>query len=64
MILATAVLEVLEPDRLYEASDLHARFPDNSMDTLRDAMHALWLERRVERVGALGWRRQESKVRQ
>ena len=47
-------------DHAYEASTIHAFFPDISMDTLREALHALWIARRVERVGASGWRRHDS----
>jgi hypothetical protein len=59
--LAAALLDVMAPDHAYEASTLHALFPDISMDSLRAALHALWIDRRVERVGASGWRRQESR---
>ena len=58
--LIAAILNVMEWDRSYEASSLKAMFPDISMDTLREALHSLWIDRRVERVGASGWRRQES----
>ena len=58
--LIAAILDVMEWDRSYEATSLKAMFPDISMDTLREALHALWIERRVERVGASGWRRFES----
>lgn len=58
--LAAAILDVMEQEREYEATALKARFPDISMDTLREALHALWIERRVERVGVSGWRRFES----
>ena len=58
--LAAAILDVMEGERAYEAVSLKALFPDISMDTLREALHALWIERRVERVGASGWRRFES----
>jgi len=59
--LIAAILNVMEWDRAYEASSLKAMFPDISMDTLREALHSLWIDRRVERVGASGWRRQESR---
>ena len=59
--LITALLDVMEWDRSYEAVALHAMFPNTSMDSLREALHALWIDRRVERVGLSGWRRQESR---
>ena len=59
--LIAALLDVMEWDRSYEAVTLKSMFPDISMDTLREALHALWIDRRVERVGASGWRRQESR---
>ena len=58
--LAAAILDVMQQEREYEATALKAMFPDISMDTLREALHALWIERRVERVGVSGWRRFES----
>jgi hypothetical protein len=58
--LITALLNVMEWDRAYEAVTLKAMFPNTSMDSLREALHALWIDRRVERVGMCGWRRQES----
>src|SRR6185436_12759483 len=58
--LTAAILDVMEEQRPYDQSALKAMFPDISMDTLREALHALWIERRVERVGASGWRRFES----
>ena len=58
--LAAAILDVMEQEREYEATALKSMFPDISMDTLREALHALWIERRVERVGVSGWRRFES----
>jgi hypothetical protein len=59
--LIAALLDVMEWDREYEAVALHANFPNTSMDSLRAALHALWIDRRVERVGVSGWRRQESR---
>ena len=58
--LISALLDLMEWDRTYEAVILHAMIPDTSMDRLREALHALWIDRRVERVGVSGWRRQES----
>ena len=59
--LIAAILDVMEWDRSYEVTSLKAMFPDISMDSLREALHALWIDRRVERVGASGWRRYESR---
>jgi hypothetical protein len=59
--LIAAILDVMEWDRSYEGVTLKAMFPEISMDTLREALHALWLDRRVERVGVSGWRRYESR---
>jgi hypothetical protein len=59
--LIAALLDVMEWDRKYEVFTLHAMFPNTSMDSLREALHALWIDRRVERVGVHGWRRQESR---
>ena len=59
--LITALLDVMEWDRSYEAVALHAMLPNTSMDSLSEALHALWIDRRVERVGLSGWRRQESR---
>jgi hypothetical protein len=58
--LITALLDLMEWDRTYEAVALHGMFPNTSMDRLREALHDLWIDRRVERVGVSGWRRQES----
>ena len=59
--LIAGILDVMERDRGYEAATLKALFPDISMDTLREALHALWIDRHVERVGASGWKRHESR---
>jgi hypothetical protein len=59
-MLGTAVLDVMEADRTYEIRTLHGVLSDTSMESLRAALHALWIDRRVERVGLSGWRRQES----
>jgi hypothetical protein len=58
--LVATILRVMEWNRAYEALTLQALCPGTSMDALREALHALWIARRVERVGASGWRRQES----
>jgi hypothetical protein len=59
--LNAAILDVMAWDRGYEAATLKAMFPDVSMDTLREAMHALWIDRRVERIGTSGWKRHQSR---
>jgi hypothetical protein len=59
--LVATVLRVMEWGRAYEARTLQALCPNTSMDALREALHVLWIDRRVERVGASGWRRQESR---
>jgi hypothetical protein len=59
--LIAAILDVMEWGRGYETATLKAMFPEISMDTLREALHALWIDRRVERVGAFGWKRHESR---
>jgi hypothetical protein len=59
--LIAAILDVMEWGRCYEAGTLKAMFPDISMDTLREALHALWIDRHVERVGVSGWKRYESR---
>ena len=56
----TAILDVMASDRAYEATELQALFPNSRRDTFREAMHALWLKRLVERIGSTGWRRQQS----
>ena len=50
----------MEANRAYEAEELHALFPDSSMDGLREIMHELWVARCVERFGHTGWKRQVS----
>jgi hypothetical protein len=57
---AAAILASMESDRAYDAADLKALFSNTSMDSLREIMHELWLNRCVERFGYTGWRRQRS----
>ena len=59
--LIATILDVMESDRAYDTLVLHTLCPGTSMDALRDALHALWIDRRVERVGFSGWRRYESR---
>jgi hypothetical protein len=54
---AAAILNWMEPDRRYDASEIRALVPDTSMESLREVMHELWVNRYVERDGYLGWRR-------
>jgi hypothetical protein len=57
---ARFILDRMEPDRRYEALDLRAFVPDASAEELREAMHELWVNRHVERVGDSGWQRYRS----
>lgn len=57
---AAAILEVMERNRPYDASELRSLLPRVSREGLREIMHELWVKRRVERFGYSGWRRQES----
>lgn len=57
---ARSILDRMEMDRYYDASDLRAFVPDASAEGLREVMHELWVNRHVERVGYSGWRRQHS----
>jgi hypothetical protein len=57
---AQFILDRMEPDRCYEASDLRALVSDASAEKLREVMHELWVNRQVERVGHSGWRRHRS----
>ena len=54
---ATFILESMKPDRVYGPQDLRACLPGASVERLRELMHELWIDRQVERVGYLGWRR-------
>jgi len=57
---ASVILDRMDPDRAYEPPDLRAFVPDASVERLREIMHELWINRRVERVGHSGWRRHGS----
>jgi hypothetical protein len=57
---AGLILERMETGRRYETDDLRAFLPRAGMERLRELMHELWLNRRVERVGHTGWRRHQS----
>ena len=54
---AAAILNWMEPDRRYDASEIRAYVPDTSMESLREVMHELWVNRYIERDGYLAWRR-------
>ena len=57
---ARVILDRMEPDRRYEPQSLLALAPGASLEHLREIMHELWVNRRVERVGYSGWRRHRS----
>ena len=57
---AQFILDRMEPDRRYEASDLRALMSEASAEKLREVMHELWVNRQVERVGHSAWQRQRS----
>jgi hypothetical protein len=57
---ARFVLDRMEPDCQYAAQDLRALVPDASVEGFREIMHELWINRMVERVGYVGWRRSRS----
>ena len=57
---ARRILDRMTSDRSYEVADLRALMPDASAESLREMMHELWVNREVERVGHLGWRRHRS----
>jgi hypothetical protein len=57
---AARILDRMEPDRAYDASEIRAFVPETSMETLRETMHELWVERHVERFGYSCWRRSPS----
>ena len=57
---ASFILDRMEPDHRYELQDLRAFVPGIGPDRLREIMHELWVERRVERVEHSGWRRHPS----
>ena len=54
------ILDRMEPDRTYRAEDLRALVPDAGVEPFRAIMHELWVNRQVERVGELAWRRHRS----
>ena len=57
---AADILEQMEPNRGYEASELKRFVPALSMEALREVMHELWIARQVERFSYSGWRRVRS----
>jgi hypothetical protein len=58
--IATAILERMDPNRIYEPLELREFVPDTGPETLRELMHELWVKRCVERCGYSGWRRNQS----
>jgi hypothetical protein len=57
---AQFILDRMEPDRRYEASDLRAFVSEASAEQLQEVMHELWVNRQVERVGHSAWQRHRS----
>ena len=57
---ARFIVDRMEPDRPYQPSDLRALAPGASVESLREVMHELWVNRQVERVGYAGWQRHRS----
>jgi hypothetical protein len=57
---ARFIVDRMEPDRCYQASDLRALLPHASAEGFREVMHELWVNRQVERVGYSGWQRHRS----
>ncbi len=57
---ARTILERMDPNRGYGASELRAFAPELTMDALREAMRELWIAREVERFRDRGWRRVSS----
>jgi hypothetical protein len=57
---ARGLLDRMQSDRNYEIADLRALMPHAGAETLREIMHELWVNREVERVGHLAWRRHRS----
>jgi hypothetical protein len=54
---AAHILEQMEPNLGYEASELRQFVPELSAEALREVMRELWIERQVERFGHSGWKR-------
>jgi len=57
---AHTILEQMEPNRGYDASDLMALAGGLNMEAVLDVMHELWIAREVERFHESGWRRTRS----
>ncbi len=57
---ARIVVDRMESDRCYAVQDIRALCPDAGIECIREIMHELWIQRRVERVGNLAWRRHRS----
>lgn len=54
---AADILDRMEPNLGYQASELRPFAPELSPEALRDVMRELWIARQVERFGYSGWRR-------
>jgi hypothetical protein len=57
---ALAVLEQMDSNRSYDATELRRFAPDLTLEALHDVMRELWVARQVERTGYSGWRRERS----
>jgi hypothetical protein len=57
---AADILEHMEPNRGYEASELRQFDPELSAEALCEVMRELWIDRQVERFGYSGWRKVRS----
>jgi hypothetical protein len=57
---ARNILRRMQPKRSYEASELRALVPDTTVESLREIMQELWVNRYVERAGYSGWRVERS----
>ena len=57
---ARLILDRMERDRCYEASELRALLPNASAEGFREVMHELWINRQVERAEHSGWQRRQS----
>jgi hypothetical protein len=57
---ARAILDQMEPNGAYDASELRTFAPDMNLETLHEVMHELWLAREVDRFTDHGWRRVRS----
>jgi hypothetical protein len=54
---ASLILGRMQPERLYTPQDLRTFLRDFTVERVREVMHELWINRQVERVEYVGWRR-------